>query len=311
MLGYNGAMGSRKKEGSFPEWAPADLAANAEALRRKAEEEIHRTKAHRVRALDKKSDLENERLHIGMYFVGHATQYEYSKALLTAPQMESVWKSLQRRASSFKPKRFLFGGGALSQASNLLSACVEAEVHWINIPKRTRTQSRKLHKDIASLALQLTELLLQVESRELLDTRKFIDEKRQKDFKKALEKDGLESWYGFDGYFDHLLGELLEPIPGVLLKLHKRALEHAEYPLAVSQPNSPNAKVHHFIVELSEYFTQAYGQPLHAHVAAVVSAVLNVEIDEDRVRALLRARKAAIKRHTRKKMDELREEIAG
>jgi hypothetical protein len=244
-----------------------------------------------------------------MYFVGHATQYKIAKALIAEPGMESVWKNLQRHADSFKPKRSLNGG--MTPACNLYGACVETEIRWINVPKRTRTESRKLYKNIASLSLQLTELLLQVESRELLDIRQFIDEERQKEFIKALEKDGHDLWRCFDGYLDHLLGGLIEPMPGLLLKLHKRALEHAELPLAVSQPNSPNAKVNYFIRELSEYFTRAYGQPLHAHVAAIVSAVLNTDVDEDRVRALIRARKAAIKSRTRKKMAEMRKEIDG
>lgn len=49
-----------------------------------------------------------------------------------------------------------------------------------------------------------------------------------------------------------------------------------------------------------------YGQPLHAHVAAVTSAVLGKNVDEDRVRALIRSRKQAAKRYARNKTGEIR-----
>jgi hypothetical protein len=302
-------MGARKQEIQFPTWAPADLVQHALELRPKAEEETKRAKAGEIRVLDKNTDLENGELYVGMHFVGHSAEYKIAKALISEPGMETVWKNLRRHNHSFKPIRFLFGGA--TQARNLHGACLEAETRWINLPKRTPTESRKLHRNIAALSLQLAELLLQVESRGLLDIRKFIDKGREHEFLKALVRGGYDLWPGFEGYMDHLLGGLIEPMPGLLLKLHKRSLEQAEIPMAVSRPHSRNAKVNYFIRELSEYFSRAYNQPLHAHVAAVVSAVLNADVDEDRVRALIRSRKVATKNRTRKKMAEMRKEIDG
>jgi hypothetical protein len=302
-------MAASKHGIQWPNWAPADLVLHAEQLRPRVEEEKKRIKAAKLRIIDKKAELENRQLHIGMYFVGSTTEYRIAQALMTAAGMAAVWKNLQRRVSSFKPVRSLHGG--MAQACNLQGACVEIENRWINLPKLTRAESRKLHMNIAATSLQLTEQLLQVEARDLLDIRKFIDEEREKDFVKGLEKDGRELWYGFEGYLDYLLGEMLEPIPALLLKLHKRALEYANHPLVVSQPNSRNAKANYFIQELSKYFTKSYGRPLHAHVAAVVSAILQTDVSEDRVRALLRARKVAAKRFARKKLAQLRKEIDG
>ena len=302
-------MGTRKQGLPFPTWAPTDLVQHLVELRPKAEEETKRAEAGEIRVLDKKTDLEKGELYVGIRFIGHSTAYKIAKALISGPGMETVWKSLQRHKHSFKPQGFLFGGK--TQARNLHGACVEAETRWINLPKRTTDESRKLHRNIAALSLELTELLLQVEAKELLDIRQFIDKEREREFLRALEHDGHDLWPGIDGYMSHLLGNLIEPMPGLLLKLHKRALHHAENPLAVSQPNSPNAKLNYFIRELSEYFNRAYNQPLHAHVAAVVSAVLNSDVDEDRVRALIRSRKTATKNRTRKKVAEIRKEIDG
>ena len=302
-------MVSRKHGKWPPAWAPSDLVSRIEELRDKQREHSKRLKDAELRILDKRADLEKGQLYIGRYYLMYDTQIEIGEALASSPGMELVWKRLLKRRSSFKPRPFLIAGG-MTPASNLFGACVEIENNWINLPQRTRAQAREMYSSIAALSNQLIELLLEVSSRDLLDVTSFIEHARRKAFIDSLEGDGHDIWYGFDGYLDHLLGELVEPIPGLLLKLQKRALEHAQQPVAVSQPNSRNAKINYFIQALSDYFTRSYGQPLHAHVAAVVNAVLGANADEDRVRALLRARKH--RQHaTRKKNSKLEKSSTG
>jgi len=224
--------------------------------------------------------------------------------------MQDVWEKLERRASRFKPLiRSLHGGKTCGK--NLFGACVEAEIDWGATPKMTRTQSRKFYDNIAALALQLTELLVDESSRDLVEIRRFIEKEQLTHFVKELEHDGHELWYGFDGYLDYLLSELLGTVPGMLMKLHKRALEQAKAPLAISQPNSRSAKVNFFIRWISDYFIKSYGQPLHSHVATVTNAVLGSDVDEDRVRALIRSRKALVQRRTRQKLLQIRKEKDG
>lgn len=174
-----------------------------------------------------------------------------------------------------------------------------------------RTQSRKFYDSIATLSLQLAELLINESSPDLVEVRRFIDKDQHTHFMKELEHDGYDLWYGFDGYLDYLLSELLGTVPGILVKLHKRALEQAKTPLVVSQPNSPSAKVNFFIRWLSDYFVKSYGQPLHSHVAAVTNVLLGSDVDEDRVRALIRSRKVIVQRRTRQKLVQLRKEKDG
>lgn len=209
---------------------------------------------------------------MGMYFIGDVAKLRIIEPLVTKPIMETVWRNLRRREMRFK--QIVSLNGDRGQPGNLVGACVEAEMRWLNLPKWTKTEYKKLHEEIASLALQLCELTTKVHnSRDLLDVRKYITDEQYKRLLDGLEYDDHEIWYGFEGYLDDVLSRVLPPVPRILLELHKRALEKAKQPRAVSQPKAPSAKLNFFISEISGYFTKSYGQPLHAHVAAVVSAL--------------------------------------
>lgn len=298
----------------IPNWAPPALIEKYNELKPKADTEARWAQEHKAAnrpIQDWKTYLEsNERLYTGTRFPGHLSQLNILNSLITKRVMANVWKNLGRRQDSFKPAMSLFGGR--DQARNLFGACVEAEISWINLPKRTKAESKKLHDDIAAVSLQLCGLLVEVlYTSDFSDTRRYIEKEKLKDFVEALAENGCEIWPGFDGYLDELLSGLLPAIPKILLTLHKQALEEAQNPHAVRQPNSPSAKANFFIDALSSYFKQVYGTPLHAHVAAITTALFDEDIGEDRVRALLRSRKAASKSYARKKVAEMKKEIAG
>lgn len=306
-------MAKERAEIRFPSWAPPELLAlHAELLPKALEsrKQIAALKDCDVGEYDWKAAIEFDAVHIGHVFIGPDTRLQILEALLTTPQMQSVWKSLARRNASFKPQRRHLTGG-LSQPGNLFGACVRAQEDWLEAPKRTKVKGRELYRDISAQALGLAELLLEVNSRDFHSVPRFIDAERRKEFIHGLERNEHEIWYGFEGYLDHLLGELIPSIPAILLELHKRALEEMETPLAVPQPNSPSAKLRYLVRTLSTYFKAAYGTPLHAHVAAVVSAVLKVDVDEDRVRALIRLDQQASKKAAGKKMTKLLKESDG
>jgi hypothetical protein len=295
-------------------WAPSTLVEKYKELKPKADREARWAQEHKAanRPIpDWKTSLEsNERLCMGTQFPGHLTQLKLLNGLITKTVMADVWKNLERRQDSFKPAMSLFGGR--DQARNLFGACVEAEIGWINLPKRTKAESKKLHEDIAAVSLQLCGLLVEVlYTSDFSDTRRYIEKEKLKDFMEALAENGCEIWPGFNGYLDELLSGLLPAVPKILLTLQKQALKEAQNPHAVRQPHSPSAKTNFFIDALSSYFKQAYGTPLHAHVAAITTALFDEDIGEDRVRALLRSRKAASKSYARKKVAEIKREIAG
>ena len=298
----------------FPKWAPAELVELYREIKPRADAERKRYEEFEKAGhadVDWKTYLESgQELPMGSSFVGEAAHLEILEALITNPVMEATWRNLLKRSSSFRLIRMSFGGK--TQVRNLLGACLRAEMNWLNVPKLTRTESVKLHEDIAAQALKLCSLLVETrQTRELVDTRKYLTSEKLQDFIDSLESDGHEIWHGIEGHIDHLLFELLPPVPRILMELHKRALEHAQYPYAVSQPNAPNARLNYFIASLHDYFTKAYGLPLHSHVAALVSAVFHEHVDEDRVRALLRSRKTASRERARKKFAKMKKEIPG
>jgi hypothetical protein len=297
---------------TFFKWVPPDLSELHAELILKVKDELKQVedfKATSTPQSGKLTDFDRADFRVGFYWLGAAEQLKILEKLISNPAMQDVWEKLERRANSFKPLMSLHGGKTCGR--NLFGACVEAESDWGSTPKMTRTQSRKFYDNIASLSLQLAELLVDESSPDLVEVRRFINKESRTHFVKELEQDGHELWYGFDGYLDYLLSELLGTVPGILLQLHKRALEQAKTPVAISQPNSPSAKVNFFIRWLSNYFTKSYGQPLHSHVASVTNVLLGSDVDEDRVRALIRSRKVAVQRRTRQKLIRLREEKDG
>jgi hypothetical protein len=216
--------------------------------------EQHRRTAEYLRKnpgkYDWKKAVENDALHVGHYFIGTSTELDILQGLITSPRMKMVWAHLPRRATAFKPGRFFLARDK-SQAGNLLGACIAAEDAWINVPKRTKVESRKLYGNIAALSIQLAERLLESDSREFMSVLKFIKPEKRQEFIDGLEHDDHKIWHGFDGYLDHLLDGLLPLVPGILLEMHNRALEQQQTSLAVAQPKSPDAKMRYYIRKLS------------------------------------------------------------
>jgi hypothetical protein len=299
----------------FPHWAPPDLVAKYAELKPKAAAEAARIAVKKgegvVNVYDPRKALESGTLYVGMFFLGDQAALRVLEPLITNPAMESVWRSLNRRKGSYKPV-LAFAYGSREQGGSLYGTCMEIELKWSNLPRRSKAESKRYYEVIASLALQLSELLLLDDHNiELLDTRRYIKAEQIDAFKAGLEKDDHEMWYGFDGYLNYLLGELIQPLPYYLLQLHHRVKECAALPLAVRQPKSKSAKSNYYIEHLSSYFRRAYGSPLHAHVATVVGTILDAEINEDRVRALLRSRETAARKTARKKFEELKDNSFG
>lgn len=297
---------------SFPYWTPRELLALYKQIEPRTAEEARRRAAYVVAAeepYDKKDALMRGELHIGRYFVGDVAQLNILVALMQEPRMRAVWKSLERRDGGYTPIPTLYGDQ--SQPGNLFGACVAALVDWINLPKRTKVEAQKIYENIASQAYQLAMALLTIEDRELLDTRTFIDRQHRTRFLQSLKKDGHDVWYGIDGYLYHLFGELLQPLPAMLLELNTRAKNYADSPSVVGQPNSPNAWKRFLIRAVSGYFMDCYGQRLHAQTAAVATAVLQEDISEDRVRALIRIQERSRPTRTRRKVETARRKVYG
>lgn len=296
----------------FPPWTPPDLIERYKELVPKAKSEKKRIEEsigrHGHQEL-KIADCKGNEFRVGHYFLNDQSKLVILEKLSTAPDMKRVWERLAQRSKSFKPVYSLHGGRAYSL--NLFGACIDAELDWESLPKLTRTQWKRFHEDLAASSLQLAEQLLNVSSPELLEIRRFFEKKDFEQFMEVLEGDGHDLWNGLDAYIQYALGELLGTVPGLLVKLHRRALEHAKLPQPVSQPNSPSAKANFFVRSLSAYFKRVYGQPLHAHVAIVTNTVLGSDVDEDRVRALIRSGKQTMTTLTRKKLVQLWKEIDG
>lgn len=280
----------------LPTWTPPDLIERHQELAPKAKEEKKRSEEFKRRNLrdDRKiTEYKSGEFVVGYHFLGHCGQLEILEKLASAPAMRHVWDRLSKRSESFKPLASLNGGK--TYAVNLVGTCIDAETEWRSLPKLTRAESRKFYEEIATVSLGLAAQLLNASSPELLEVRRFIDKEHFETFIKGLEHDDHDIWYGFEGYLEMLLGEMLGTVPGLLMELHRRALEHSKYPQAVSQPNAASAKVNFYVRWLSDYFKRTYGQPLHAHVAVVTNALLGSDIDEDRVRALSRSKKGIIR----------------
>lgn len=280
-------------------WAPKELVDAYNDLKAKVES----TRDRPIKKYDPREALEAGHLYVGDYVFGEPRQLEVLTALISAPEMKKVWAALERRKESFKPADvFLFG--RKTQAHNLFGACLLIEYRWVNVPMRTRAESKKLYNKIAKHTDALIDLLLHAdESIHLLSMRAYVSPSRVKDFSDALFADEYaeddqqgSSFYG-DSYLEHLLFEtLFEPLPAYLLILLHRARDFAAKPAVVKRPNSKAAQANFYVERLSEYFQRAYGSPLHAHVATIVSSIFGMEMDEDRVRALLRTRKEKPKR---------------
>jgi hypothetical protein len=278
----------------IPSWAPLELVDAFNDL----EKEVIKERARATKAFDPRRMLEEGKLYVGKYFLGAEMQRQILSALITHQSMKSVWAALNRRAASFKPVN-MFPYGRQTAAYNLYGACLTAEFRWLNLPRRTRTEARKLYGKIATHAGALADLLLQdSQNTALLSMNTLVPKHRFEAFRNGLLDDDHPNWGGFEHWLDILVYEtLLEPLPAYLLTLEKRAKALAIQPPAVKQPKSKAAKANFFVELLSEYFTKAYGSPLHAHVSTIVSAIFNTEIDEDRVRALLRTRKKSPRRN--------------
>jgi hypothetical protein len=277
----------------IPSWAPPELVEAYKDLKAKVESKPNRP----IPKYNPREALVAGRLYVGDYFYGEARQLEVVSALIAAAPMQKVWTALERRKDSFKPVD-VFPFGKKTQAHNLLGSCLLSEYHWVNVPMRTRAESKRFYEKIAGHADALIDLLLQSDFRShLLSMRAYVSPSRIREFSDALVDDDHPVWSGFDGYLDNLIFEaLLEPLPAYLLTLVHRARDFASQPALVKQPKSKAAQANFYVERLSDYFNRAYGTPLHAHVATIVSSIFGMEMDENRVRAFLRTRKKKPKR---------------
>lgn len=266
--------------------------------------------------------IETGEFPAGPRFPGQFKALFVLNALTGGSGIESVWKSLFSRVDEFSacadPIAYQYldkrpAEGDVSQSTDLFCACMELIAEWMHTPKRTPIANRRLLLGVAVRAKKLRESLLKItgfERYELWSVFQLLNRGELEQIASyanseiLLNDDELEKAVeGLEGLFS----DIFPRIPALLSRLEKRAHELSEAPTGVVQPNRRDAEIKHFVRGLSRYFTKAYKQPFHAHVATITNSIFGINhLDEDKVRALVGIEKKHVPLDARKKKQRAR-----
>lgn len=264
----------------YPEWAPVDLVRIHRAFSSREPE-------HRLSIINFNQRVVSTR----------ATTLRVLRAVLEDnSSLRSMWENLGRRDRR-EPRR-TDGEPKESFSAGVFLACIDACEKWDRLPKLSKSETRDLYRKIAKQALEVSGLLHSSREERLNSVTALLEPEHRADLERGYEIGFAEYnprnlfQMSKQDYVDAGLSMALGEVSHLLFKLSVRADELSHNPPGIPQPKSSGAQAHHFVRELSSYFSNRYRQPLHAHVAALANAVVKANIDESHVRALIRADRA-------------------
>jgi hypothetical protein len=194
--------------------------------------------------------------------------------LITDPQMQSVWRSITKRAAKGRGEDAIF---------EFCDQVLLWHERWKHEDKRTPAQIQNAYTRCAE-ALEKACLAIQ---NELGDEWRSTIEKfpASWDVGRPVRKKQRYS-------VAKSLGYSTEPCLAMsrLAQYIRLSADYLEEPI-VKKPQSQNAHVVYFVRHLSEFMKDEFGTPLHEHVATTARTVFKSEIDGDHVRKLIRNKK--------------------
>ena len=193
-------------------------------------------------------------------------------------RMKVVWLSLARRKNTN------------SDATRFWMACEGAVGGWRGEPKTTVKERLQILSDIQESLKSLQANMHKVREFEFYSINQLIDNQSIKWLLETLDAELslIDEGKALD-YASFCLGEIIPQFDLVLMDIHAKANELKKESVIVKKPNSENAKIHYFVRQLSSFFQDYFGQPLHESVAITTSVALSVEeIDADYVRKLVK-----------------------
>ncbi len=228
------------------------------------------------------------------------------KALKDASPPIPLEGTLQKKAfiAEIQAKRDAAEAILRSPAAQLLGACEHVYLTFGFLPKIDTSSMKDHFRQIAKHSEALANLLPSAHWHsvqrymDVMESLYFLESKSVSNIESMADMLRLKADSVFQKFFAKSPGEFFpratDPwsnLPGFLKRLSElaRKLEKSP-PKMMTQPNSPNAKLRYFQLELSRYFVRAYGQPLHKQVADIASAVFSVSISAENVRKLINYR---------------------
>lgn len=199
------------------------------------------------------------------------------EALLSNERMKSVWAAILRRSTS------------RSDAINLAVTCNSILASWRGQPLLTAKETQDLFKSIANHAGKLAQLLPQAKALDNYTALTLIA-----DTSIATVLRSLGAWPANDDddddviiYVREQLANIMPSLSTILSDIQRNAATWGAQKPILKQPHAPNAKVHHFVRELTAYFNCKYKLPLPDHVATMACVALDIDdVTADAVRQL-------------------------
>jgi hypothetical protein len=187
-------------------------------------------------------------------------------------------------------------------AVRLSNVCASAYLFFDDIPRFNTSFMKARFRQIAEHSEALADLLPGTYwwgvPRSIAEQLYFLEPKSVSKFESMADMLGLKADSVLRNFFTGPPAEFLDRetdpwsnLSDFLKRLAELARKLAKSPpKMMAQSNSPDAKLRHFQIELSQYFMNAYGQPLHKQVADIASAVFSVSLSAENVRKLIKYR---------------------
>jgi len=192
--------------------------------------------------------------------------------LLTDIRMTPVWASLKKRTN----EDHLY--------HQFWTFCSKGIIGWRGHNNITPKIRRKNLIEIEKLSEKLVSMMDSMPEFSNFTTASTMSDK---EIERFIDELGIEPDYIIDDMRLKISTYIPQPI-NILYDIQIKALNHIKDEPLVKKPNSSDAPTHYFVRTLSNYLQRTYNQPLNSVVAITTSVILDTEIDEDRVRKLIK-----------------------
>lgn len=224
-----------------------------------------------------------ESLYRSMNILPRSESDELLLRLITDQRMKDVWLSLSRRKRSDEDE------------VKFWLTCEMAIAGWRGEPKITNKERKQILFNIHNYSEMLSEEIRKIRDFDSYNIVNLLKDDAVESIMEIFSSNlTLESKEDKISYSRFHLSYVMPKLQTILINLMLISAQSLRNDVVVKKPNSENAEVHYFVRQLSNFFRNYFGQPLHDSVAITASVLLDVEnIDSDYVRKLVSIKPAS------------------